>query len=147
MTRVDFYLLEETGEEDRLRFACRLVEKVRGRQMRVYIHTPSASTSKAMGQMLGESSTTHPVTQGMTTGAARPHNKTGRVSALIGHGAEPDGSHDVLINLCDEVPRFFSRFPRALEILDQREQVQKLGRKRYRYYLKRGYPLRHHVMD
>jgi DNA polymerase IIIc chi subunit len=54
---------------------------------------------------------------------------------------------DVLINLTDEVLANFSCFERLVECLCLDENVRELGRKRYRYYAERGYPLHMHEID
>jgi DNA polymerase-3 subunit chi len=51
----------------------------------------------------------------------------------------------VLINLSDDVPAYFSRFERLLEIIDAAKPEP--GRKRYQYYLDRGYPLQTHKIQ
>jgi DNA polymerase-3 subunit chi len=54
---------------------------------------------------------------------------------------------DVLINLTDEVLANFSCFERLVECLCLDDDVRGLGRKRYRYYAERGYPIHIHEMD
>jgi len=64
----------------------------------------------------------------------------------IGFNHEPAGRRDVLINLCERVPYFFSRFRRTLEIVGGSEQEREASRERYRFYQSRGYPLKHHKL-
>ena len=56
--------------------------------------------------------------------------------------------HDqILINLRAEVPAFFSRFERLIEIVSATDDAEKqLARDRYRYYRDRGYEIRTHDM-
>jgi len=59
---------------------------------------------------------------------------------------QPGADRSLLINLANEVPPFFSRFERTLEVVDQTEDVRDSGRVRYRFYQSRGYPLKHHSL-
>ena len=52
----------------------------------------------------------------------------------------------MLVNLSDEVPKFFTRFARIAEIVIQAPTVRIAGRERFRFYRERGYPLHHHDM-
>jgi DNA polymerase III subunit chi len=55
--------------------------------------------------------------------------------------------HDVLINLDQASPTFFSRFERVIEIVGTQENAASAGRMRYKFYKERGYELAHHRMD
>ena len=57
-------------------------------------------------------------------------------------------AHDqVLINLRADVPAFFSRFERLIEIVDANDEADKqMARDRFRYYRDRGYEIRTHDM-
>jgi len=59
---------------------------------------------------------------------------------------QPDSERTVLINLGQNVPPFFSRFERTLEVINQQEDIRAKGRLRYTYYQQRGYPLAHHKL-
>jgi DNA polymerase-3 subunit chi len=64
---------------------------------------------------------------------------------LIGYGeTTPPHLMDVLINLTDEQPLFFSQFNRVAEILDNTDNVKAAGRERYQFYKHRGYELDTH---
>jgi DNA polymerase-3 subunit chi len=63
---------------------------------------------------------------------------------LLGHGDAPDDHADLLINLADEVPLFFSRFDRVAEIVSGENADRDLARDRYRFYRDRGYSLKTH---
>ncbi len=62
--------------------------------------------------------------------------------ALIGAVEPPEDHHAVLINLAEDVPAFFSRYERVLELVDGSNPLP--GRKRYQFYKDRGYPLDTH---
>lgn len=70
---------------------------------------------------------------------------TAQAPVLLGMQEPPDSHHDVLINLSDDVPQYFSRFERLLEIIDAKQP--EAGRQRYQFYLDRGYPLQTHQIQ
>ena len=53
---------------------------------------------------------------------------------------------DLLINLADEIPMFFSRFQRVVEVVSEDKQSRESGRNRFRFYRDRGYDLRTHQL-
>ena len=66
---------------------------------------------------------------------------------LIGHDADNDPAEtDLLINLADEIPMFFSRFERVAEVVSEDKQSRESGRNRFRFYRDRGYDLRTHQL-
>ena len=56
--------------------------------------------------------------------------------------------HDqILVNLRNEIPPFFSRFHRLIEIVSAADEADKQeARNRFRHYRDRGYELRTHDM-
>jgi DNA polymerase-3 subunit chi len=142
MTRIDFYILENSDNEARWRFACRLTEKAYQQGHRVYLHVDSAAEAQRLDDLLwtfrGGSFIPH------TAGAHREEDPEARVH--VGHGADPLGHDDVLVNLGRQVPPFFSRFQRVAELVDGDEEQRRVGRERYRYYRDRGYTLESHTI-
>ena len=64
---------------------------------------------------------------------------------LIGVNQPPSpGRWEVLINLAEEVPEFFSRYERVAEVVDANEVRRERSRERYRFYRDRGYKLNTH---
>ena len=55
--------------------------------------------------------------------------------------------HDVLLNLADEWPPFFSSFDRVLEIVAADEGDKERARERYAFYKKRGYDIKVNDID
>ncbi len=138
MTEVDFYVLADGAQKSRLRFACRLADKVFRLGQRVFIHTASAEQTRELDTLLWtfqqNSFVPHSIVQ--DAGGTPP-------PVLLGHDAEPDASQ-VLINLASDVPLFFSRFERVAELVNTDNTVRQQGRSRYSFYKERGYPLRTH---
>ena len=142
MTRIDFYILEQTAADNHLLFTCRLAEKIYSQGQRLYIHSSSEQQAAKLDDLLWS----------FRQGSFIPHGlyKNGQPAELpihIGHDAEPEAGMDALINLCQEVPAFFSRFPRVAEVIEPGEPGKQAGRERYRFYRDRGYPLESHTIS
>ncbi len=145
MTRIDFYILKDSGKQADARFACRLAGKIFAQGHHLYINTQSNQQLQAMDQMLwtfrDRSFLPHAIYD------AGNHNTP---PILLGHGVEPDHSHDVhdvMVNLADEVPSFFSRFERVAELVTGDNEQRQLARQRYRFYKERGYVIESHKIE
>lgn len=140
MTRIDFYVLNDAAAASRERLACRLTEKAFGLGHRVHLHVASAQAAGRLDDLLWT----------FRDGSFVPHEIAGGDAVdspvTIGHDWEPTGDCQVLINLADEVPVFFSRFERVAEIINQDEQIRSQGRERFRFYRDRGYDLNTHEL-
>lgn len=141
MTRVDFYILNESTDAARQRFVCRLTEKAWQQGHKVYIHTDGAEQSDRLDDLLWR----------FRDGSFLPHSldnatDAGSVGVHIGHGDDPMHHDDLLINLGREVPLFFSRFKRVAEVIAGDEGAKQAGRERFRFYRERGYPLGSHTI-
>lgn len=136
MTKISFYILQTKDEHDRQVFACRLAEKAYQQGHHVYIHTQSAAQTEQMNQALwsfrADSFVPHMVNEGSDDSVT---------PVLIGHDAPPPRLMDVLINLNEEQPLFFSQFERLAEIIDDNETIKVAGRQRFQFYKHRGYDL------
>lgn len=139
MTRVDFYLLGNSGDR-RETFACRLVDKAYRLGHRVYVLAPDAASAQDLDELLWT----------FSQGSFVPHaiepaaNDNDNPPVLIGHAEPPPSFHDVLVSLADEVPSWFSRFERVAELVDGDESGKTRARERFRFYRERGYPLETH---
>lgn len=144
MTRIDFYILAEEASANREQFACRLAEKVYQLGQRIYIHTSDAQQAALLDKLLWT----------FKQNSFIPHAIDGQspdpgTAVLIGHSAELNNhdhiqSYEVLINLSQEIPLFFSSFKRVAEIVNNSEENKNSGRERYRFYRDRGYSLENH---
>ncbi len=140
MTRVDFYILAVADAAGRVRFACRLTEKAFRTGHRIYLHSASRQQAEQLDKQLWT----------FRPGSFIPHrcdHARGDVPVVIGCDSEPESETDLLINLADETPSFFSRFQRVAEIINQDPELRERGRQRYRFYQERGYSLTHHNID
>jgi len=139
MTRIDFYVLDDTDPGKRLHTACRLIHKAYGLGHRVHVHTGSAGLSRQLDELLWTFRDT----------AFIPHQVQGEdpdCPVQIAHDLEPATAGQFLLNLDPQVPLFFSRFERVAEIVNQDPAVRDPGRERYRFYRDRGYDLTHHPL-
>ncbi len=139
MTRVSFYILKGSVEHDRQVFACRLIEKAYKQGHHIYIHTDSAEKTEQMNQALWS----------FRRDSFVPHQLIDQTNSeqcpiLIGHDSKPPRLMDLLINLGNEHPLFFSQFERVAEFINDDEQIKMIGRERYRFYQQRGYELTTH---
>lgn len=137
MTQIDFY----SGADDKLRTACRLSAKVVQQGMKVTIYAPDIGIAKQFDKLLWTFSST----------AFIPHchvdDKLAYVSpVIISTQGKPIPHDNVLINLNDEHPPYFSRFLRLIEISGTTMKDTQAARKRYRFYKDRGYEIRHHKL-
>lgn len=136
MTQIDFYIL---SNRHRLQFVCQLAEKVFGLGHRIFIHAASEQQAHDLDDLLWT----------FRDRSFLPHCIAGAdpdAAVHIGTGPEPAGEFQVLVNLDDTVPAFFSRFERVAEVIDNNDQVRALGRERFRFYKDRGYPLETHTL-
>ena len=142
MTRVDFYVSNQPGQAARLTLACRIAEKAYQQKHQIYLHAGSAEQAQAIDAQLWT----------FRAGSFIPHALVGDEMAdqcpiLIGYEHTPDSHTDVLINLDQQVPSFFSRFERVAELINQDEETRQQGRDRFRFYRDRGYALETHNLN
>ncbi len=142
MTRVSFYILKGTEEQQRQSFACRLAEKAFKMGNHIYINAESEQQAQQMDKALwafrADSFVPHQLLDGQTANHSQSQSQI-----LIGHsGAKPPRLMDLLINIASgKHPDFFSQFERVAELLNDEEQIKKDGRQRYSFYKHRGYEL------
>lgn len=132
MTRIDFYLLQDSAAE-RLRFACRLAEKAYRTGSRVYIQTASRDQAAQLDELLWT----------FRAGSFVPHTLAGTAGAaaapvVIGAQDAPGAAAELLVNLAPAVPQTFRDYQRVAEIIDQNDDNKKAGRERFRFYKDNG---------
>ncbi len=135
MTEVLFY----TNAPDKLHAVCQLSSKALSRKMRVMILTPEAQVTDRMSRLLW---TTPSI-------GFNPHCRSADRLApvtpiIVDHATDPVVHEEVLINLCNDMPSYFSRFQRVVEIVTRDADDRALARERYRFYRDRGYEITTH---
>jgi len=139
VTRVDFYVLADRRPLARERIVCRLAEKAYGQQQRLYVHAQAAAQVEALDGLLWTFRQQSFIPHGrLSSGDSEP--------VLLGHDGEPPHDYALLINLAPEVPLFFSRFERVIEVIDGTPERRAQGRERFRFYKDRGYSLQTHKL-
>jgi DNA polymerase-3 subunit chi len=137
MTRIDFYLLSSDQPDTRLAYACRLAQKAWHKGHRVYLHCPDEAITRQVDDLLWS----------FRRDAFVPHVVLGEgpeEPVACGSADQPGSYNDLLINLSDQPPAFFSRFQRMAEIVIEHDPVRLPARDRFRLYRERGYPLNSH---
>lgn len=127
MTRIEFFILLDTEQDDKIAYGQRLVLQSLARGQSVHVHTACASDTRAMILEFQQV------------------ENADRLS--VDHKGEPEADPQVLINLAAEVPYFFSRFDVTYEVVHDEARARAMARERYRYYQERGYPLFHHEIQ
>lgn len=139
MTRIDFYGIETADLEQRLQFACRLVQKAYQRRHKILIQTSTREMAEQVDEALWQ----------LDASAFIPHNLAGEGPSKappvqINWEKDALGHHDILLNLSDDIPDFYARFDRILEIVATQHESAEDGRQRFRFYKERGHPLNFH---
>ena len=139
MTRVDFYILPAEGGSDPVVAAARLCDKAVNAGHSLYATTPDAAQLNALDDLLWT----------QRQGSFIAHERFVRDApteplpkVLLGDAEPPEGWQDVLLNLGQEVPPFFSRFERVLEIVPGDANSRAKCRERFKFYRDRGYELK-----
>ncbi len=137
MTQVDFYVLPADDLLQRIHYACRLTAKALRSGHQVYLHAENEVMANQVDNLLWS----------FEPSSFIPHTMAKDESAeavIIGWQDCPGQHNDMLINLTNEVPEFFSRFNRVSEIVVQESQCLDASRVSFKFYKDRGYPLQTH---
>lgn len=141
MTRVDFYISEDSRQQARELLACRIIEKAWQQKTPVYVHTDSPQQAAQLDSLLWTYRD-----QSFIPHACMGEQLEPNCQVILGHQEPPDHHNQVLVNLCDDVPMFFSRFDRVIELIHEHEPAKQKGRERYKFYKDRGYALATHTI-
>lgn len=139
MTRIDFYVTEAGDALAREHIACRLAGKALKLGHRLHIHLAHDIALQRLDDLLWTySEASFLAHDRLSAGSGAP-------ITLATEGA-PEPAPELLINLADDIPGFFSNFPRVAEIISADAGSRAQGRERFRFYRDRGYPLQHHQL-
>jgi len=126
---------------DKLAYACRLARKVYGSGTRVVFYAGDEDTCDTFDRLLWTFSAVDFI----------PHCRVDSALADVTpiHIAGPDDAeacrhHQLLVNLDRQQPDCFSRFERMIEIVEAEDGDLEAGRRRWKFYKDRGYPLSRH---
>lgn len=137
--RIDFYLLESDQTQARWLIACRLLEKAYARGHRVFVLCSNQKEAELIDELLWT----------FKEDSFIPHNLQGEgpeppPPVQIGYGGEPRGFNDILLNLSDKIPPFYTKFKRVMELVSNVESEKELSRAHYREYRAQGCELHTH---
>jgi DNA polymerase-3 subunit chi len=140
VTRVDFYILSSATPDARLNFACRIAEKAVAQKSRVYILSDSTSEVSRVDELLWTFSQRSFLPHRII---AADEQDAGPEPVLLGQADAPaTASCQILINLSAEIPDFYAKFERVVEVIHTKDPSA--GRERYRRYRDAGCTLEHH---
>ncbi len=146
MTRIDFYIVDAAGEPALATLCCRVAGKAHRHGKRIYVHTGSASLAALVDERLWTWSQSSFLPHARV-GTLRSARDIERHPVIIGTDEPPPAEADLLINLAETVPSFFSRFDRVADLVDADDARRAAGRERYRFYRDRGYELSNHQIS
>jgi len=137
MTQVEFYSLKD-GQQKPFAHMVGVVRDAYRKGLQVFIHTQDKRSAETIDEILWTEDAK----------SFLPHQLVNEDPATIppieiGFGQKPGIRPDLLVNLADEVPDFFSRFNTVVEYAWGDEAQKEKARARFRFYKANGYPLRH----
>ena len=137
MTRVGFYVIQNSDAGQRLLVAARLADKAFQQGLRIYINAVDEPQARQLDELLWS----------FRPASFLPHGVSGEEHSekiAIGWEQEPENHDDLLINLQLSIPPFFGRFRRVAEVVTQDPQSLAALRESWKYYKERGYELEKH---
>ena len=133
MTRIEFFF----NVEDKLQKIAELCGSAVRKGRRLMVYSADAETTARLGDYLWTSPAT-----GFTPHCRPDHALAAVTPVILDHYGEQLVHDDVLINLQQQYPPFFSRFRRLIEIVGLDEADRGAARERYRFYRDRGYEIK-----
>ena len=135
MTRIDFYQLNPQ-QHNADRVVCQLCQKAYESKQFTLLLTQSQQQTEHLDRQLWV----------FDDDSFVPHDAEESdqfMSPVLNH-KEPElrNERQLLINLADDIPGYFARFERVIELVTENNKQQ--AREHYNYYRERGYPLNHH---
>jgi len=134
MPKASYYILSDSDEDSRMRFACRLCEKILAQKLSVFILTHNESSAKRLDQLLWS----------FRPDSFIPHQLLGQTPAApieIGHGDQLPSHRQVFLNLAGELPANALTFERLVEIVIQQEDVLAVTRSNFQRCKSAGFEM------
>lgn len=133
MTRIEFFF----NVPDKMRKVVELSEGIIKRGQRLMVFTPDTEASCKLEGLFW----TYPPTGFLPH--CRSDSSLAEVTPIIIDWRSDHLAHDeVLINLKNQHPPFFSRFRKLIELVGPEEDDRSEARNRFRFYRDRGYDIR-----
>lgn len=140
MTRVEFYF----NVADKQILLTELVEHALLKRRQVTVFTANISNANAVADCLWQSKQ-----DSFLPNFAVNHAHAAKTPVLIACQQNEMGELDVilqddlLINLTEQQPSFFSRFTQLVELVGNDDADKAIARQRYKFYRDRGYEIKH----
>ena len=134
MQRVDFYVLDGSDGRERLRFACRVIDKAFEAEQRVLVCLDNAAELASFDDLLWT----------FAQDSFVPHEPLGAESdweetpVLLSVGKGHATPADVVVNLGSSVPAEAARANSVIEVIDGDAVRRQAGRVRYKQYKEMG---------
>ncbi|HAU0817594.1 TPA: DNA polymerase III subunit chi [Legionella pneumophila] len=140
--RVDFYLLASSLPESRWLVACRLIEKAYTKGHTIFVFCDNQQQAEYLDELLWT----------FKDDSFIPHNLQGEgpeppPPVQIGYQKEPRGFTDILLNLSTNIPIFYTRFKRIIELVSNVEHEKEVSRLHYKEYRYKGCELHTHSIE
>lgn len=133
MTRVEFFF----NVDDKLAKTSELCEKALAKGRELMVFTPGVAMNEAVQAALWQHSTTSFLASSDHAGLMPQSPIT------VSHDHEGLSKDDVLINLHEQHPPFFSRFRYLVELVGSSDDDKAAARLKFRFYRDRGYDIKY----
>jgi len=137
LTRVGFYIVENTDPGSPARLALRLTDKAHRRGHRIFVNCESEAQARELDEQLWTFRSASFIPHALIT-------EREDEQVCLAWGQEPAAHDDLLINLQPSVPSFIGRFHRVAELVNQHPARLEALRASWRHYRERGYALEEH---
>jgi len=131
--KVDFYVLETNHAQKAWLFACQWLEKAYAAKQKVYVHHLSQANAEKFDSLLWTFREDSFIPHGILQSA-----QEFPPPIQIGYTTELPLQPETLLHFCEQVPPFYDRFQRVIEIVFADPDVQQLGRERFKFYRSLG---------
>ncbi len=138
MTRIDFHF----NAAGKLNYTCRLARKALTQGSRMVIFSSERKVLAELDRELWTFSTLDFLPHCFLEDPLSPHTPI-----VLSHDLAEPPHYDVLINIDQQRPEFFSRFGRVIEIVGTEDGDRLAARERWKYYRDRGYALTHYDIN
>lgn len=138
MPQVEFHILNEAGDQARVRYACGLIQQAHEQNQRTYVYAADEAQAKMMDDLLWTFRDQAFIPHELRADTSPSHP---RISAVIGLIDKSLNEFETLINLSNVTPTAASSFSRVFEVVDADATHKQLARERYKQYRERGFTL------
>ena len=137
MTQIDFHV----NAPGKLAYACRLARKAYGSGTSAVFHAIDEETLERFDRLLWTFSAVDFIPH---CRVRSPLAASTPIHLAGAHDADACTHHGLIVNLDRERPDYFGRFERMIEVVEADDLDLEAGRRRWKFYKDRGYPLARH---